>query len=353
MKKYCFGIDIGGTTVKCGFFNTEGDLLEKWEIPTRTEENGSRILPDIAQTINDKIAERGLDKGEIEGIGIDVPGPVHEDGHVDFAVNLHWGVVDIVGEMEKLTGIRTKALNDANAAALGECWKGGGAGYHNLIMVTLGTGIGGGIVINDKVIAGAHGAGGEIGHGHATEELTEPCNCGNVGCLEQVASATGIVRLAKMRLEKDDKPSVLRGRNFSAKDIWDAVKAGDEVADEIAEKFGFYLGRELSIYTVVSDPQLIVIGGGMSKAGTVVLDYIQKYYRQYAFASLHLPRLAMTQASTGQPRWFCNDKKAADCETAPGQRGESQEKSGEVSRRRFQKGARRFCVHKFLRKVSL
>ena len=127
MKKYCFGIDIGGTTVKCGFFNTEGDLLEKWEIPTRTEENGSRILPDIAQTINDKIAERGLDKGEIEGIGIDVPGPVHEDGHVDFAVNLHWGVVDIVGEMEKLTGIRTKALNDANAAALGECWKGGGA----------------------------------------------------------------------------------------------------------------------------------------------------------------------------------------------------------------------------------
>ena len=196
------------------------------------------------------------------------------------------------------------------------------------------------------MIAGAHGAGGEIGHGHATEELTEPCNCGNVGCLEQVASATGIVRLAKMRLEKDDKPSVLRGRNFSAKDIWDAVKAGDEVADEIAEKFGFYLGRELSIYTVVSDPQLIVIGGGMSKAGTVVLDYIQKYYRQYA-------RLAMTQASTGQPRWFCNDKKAADCETAPGQRGESQEKSGEVSRRRFQKGARRFCVHKFLRKVSL
>ncbi len=172
MKKYCFGIDIGGTTVKCGFFNTEGDLLEKWEIPTRTEENGSRILPDIAQTINDKIAERGLDKAEIEGIGIDVPGPVHEDGHVDFAVNLHWGVVDIVGEMEKLTGIRTKALNDANAAALGECWKGGGAGYHNLIMVTLGTGIGGGIVINDKVIAGAHGAGGEIGHGHATEELT-------------------------------------------------------------------------------------------------------------------------------------------------------------------------------------
>lgn len=283
MKKYCFGIDIGGTTIKCGFFNTEGELLEKWEIPTRTEGNGSKILPDIADTISKKIKERGLDKDEIEGIGIDVPGPVKEDGQVDMAVNLYWGHVDVVGEMEKMTGIRTKALNDANAAALGECWKGGGAGFHSLIMVTLGTGIGGGIVVNDKVIAGAHGAGGEIGHAHAADDLTEPCNCGNVGCIEQIASATGIVRLAHSILDKIDKPSVLRGKNFSAKDVWDAVKAGDEVADEIAEKFGFYLGRELSIFAVVTDPELIVIGGGMAKAGQVIIDYVQKYYRQYAF----------------------------------------------------------------------
>lgn len=283
MKKYCFGIDVGGTTIKCGFFDTEGILLEKWEIPTRSEENGSKILPDIAKTVNDKIAERGLDKNEIEGIGIDIPGPVHEDGQVDFAVNIHWGHVNIVGEVEKMTGIRTEALNDANAAALGECWKGGGAGFHNLIMVTLGTGIGGGIVVGDKVIAGAHGAGGEIGHAHVTDELTEPCNCGNVGCLEQVASATGVVRVAKMILAKDDTPSVLRGKNFSAKDIWDAVKAGDPVADQVAEKFGRYLGMALATFAVVTDPQLIVVGGGMSKAGTIVLDYIQKYYRQYAF----------------------------------------------------------------------
>ena len=283
MKKYCFGIDVGGTTVKCGFFNTEGELLEKWEIPTRTEENGSRILPDIAATINAKIAERGLDKDEIEGIGVDVPGPVRENGTVDLAVNLYWGYVDVVGEMEKMTGIRTKALNDANAAALGECWKGGGAGYDNLIMVTLGTGIGGGVVVGGKVIAGAHGAGGEIGHGHAVDDMPEPCNCGNIGCIEQVASANGIVRLGHMILEKTDKPSVLRDRMFSAKDLWDAVKAGDEVADEIAEKFGFYLGRELAIYSVVTDPQLIVIGGGMAKAGNIVLEYIRKYYRQYAF----------------------------------------------------------------------
>lgn len=283
MKKYCFGIDVGGTTVKCGFFNTEGELLDKWEIPTRAEDNGKNILPDIAQTIREKITERGLTVDEIEGIGIDIPGPVTEDGKVEMAVNIHWGRTDIVGEMEKMTGIRTKALNDANAAALGECWKGGGQGFHNLVMITLGTGIGGGIVIGDRVIAGSNGAGGEIGHMHATEELTEPCNCGNVGCIEQVCSATGIVRITKMELEKSEKPSVLRGRTFTAKDMWDAVKAGDELADDVAEKFGFYLGRVCASIACVVDPQIFVVGGGVSKAGPIILDYIQKYYRQYAF----------------------------------------------------------------------
>ncbi len=284
MKQFCFGIDVGGTTIKCGFFNTEGELLEKWEIPTRTEENGINILPDIAETINAKIKDRGLTKGEIEGIGVDIPGPVDAHGICSLAVNLHWGRVNIVGQMEKMTGIRTRALNDANAAALGECWKGGGAGHKNLIMVTLGTGIGGGVVVEGKVIAGAHGAGGEIGHVHVTEELNEPCNCGNVGCLEQVASATGIARIAKMQLAKDkETPSRLRGINISAKTVWDAVKDGDDLADAIAEKFGQYLGKALASFACVTDPEIYVIGGGVSKAGPVILDYVQKYYRQYAF----------------------------------------------------------------------
>lgn len=284
MKKYCFGIDVGGTTIKCGLFSTDGNLLDKWEITTRTEENGVHILPDIAEAINQKIEDRGLTKNEIEGIGLDIPGPVNEKGVCMLAVNLHWGQVNIVREMEKMTGIRTKALNDANAAALGECWKGGGAGHKNLIMVTLGTGIGGGVVVEGKVIAGAHGSGGEIGHVHVTEELNEPCNCGNVGCLEQVASATGIVRLARMQLDQNpDQPSVLRGKAFTAKDVWDAVKAGDEAADAIAEKFGLYLGRALAAFACVTDPEIYVIGGGVSKAGNVILDYVQKYYRQYAF----------------------------------------------------------------------
>ncbi len=284
MKQYCFGIDVGGTTIKCGFFNTDGELLEKWEIPTRTEENGINILPDIARTIKNKIEERGLTKGEIEGIGLDIPGPVNAKGVCTLAVNLHWGQVNIVGEMEKMTGIRTKALNDANAAALGECWKGGGAGHKNLIMVTLGTGIGGGVVVEGKVIAGAHGSGGEIGHVHVTDDITEPCNCGNVGCLEQVASATGIVRLARMQLEKDQTtPSILRDKRLSAKAVWDAVKKGDEVADAIAEKFGEYLGKALASFACVTDPEIYVIGGGVSKAGPIILDYVEKYYRQYAF----------------------------------------------------------------------
>src|SRR5699024_8819081 len=133
--------------------------------------------------------EKKLDKEEIAGIGIGVPGPVNENGEVPCAVNLHWGYVNIAGDMERLTGLPVKAGNDANVAALGELWKGGGAGYHSLIMVTLGTGVGGGIIINDKIVAGTHGAGGEIGHAHVEDAVTDPCNCGNCGCLEQVASA--------------------------------------------------------------------------------------------------------------------------------------------------------------------
>ena len=208
MKKYCFGIDVGGTTVKCGLFTVEGEVLDKWEIKTRTEDNGINILPDVAETINQKIQEKNIEKESVAGIGIGVPGPVNEAGKVPCAVNLHWGYVNIVGDLERLTGLPVKAGNDANVAALGELWKGGGAGYHSLIMVTLGTGVGGGIIINEKIVAGSHGAGGEIGHAHVEDAITDPCNCGNCGCLEQVASATGIVRLAKEALASTEAPSL-------------------------------------------------------------------------------------------------------------------------------------------------
>lgn len=285
MKKYCFGIDIGGTSVKCGLFDVKGEVLDKWEIKTRTEENGKNIIPDVAEAINLKISEKQLKKEEIAGVGIGVPGPVNEEGDILCAVNLHWGYVKLVEEMEKLIGLPVKAGNDANVAALGEMWKGGGAGYHNVVMVTLGTGVGGGIIINGQIVTGSHGAGGEIGHVHVEDSMEEACNCGNKGCLEQVASATGIVRLANARLAADVEPSVLREGEVSAKSVFDAVKAGDKVAMEIAESFGKYLGSALSVIAGVVDPEVFVIGGGVSKAGDILLDYIRKNYKKYAFSA--------------------------------------------------------------------
>ena len=277
MKEYCFGIDVGGTTVKCGLFSVKGDILDKWEIPTRTENNGVNILPDVAAAIDAKIQEKGIARDTIAGVGVGIPGPVNEDGAVICAVNLHWGYVELEKELEKLTGLTVKAGNDANVAALGEMWKGGGAGYHNVVMLTLGTGVGGGIIVNGKIVTGTHGAGGEIGHIHVEDDETLSCNCGNQGCLEQYASATGVVRLANRMLEATDKASVLRNEEVTAKAVFDAVKAGDELAMEVAEKFGKYLGTALAVIAGVVDPEVFVIGGGVSKAGKILLDYVEKY----------------------------------------------------------------------------
>ncbi len=283
MAKTIFGVDLGGTTVKLGYFDTEGNVLDKWEIPTRKEENGSHILPDIAEAILAKMKEKGLNKEDVVGVGIGVPGPVNDEGVVFKAANLGWGIININKELASLTGLPVKAGNDANVAALGEMWKGGGQGHKNLVAVTLGTGVGGGIIVNGQLLAGATGAGGEIGHIHVEDNETEVCGCGNCGCLEQYTSATGVVRLANRALKASDKDSVLRTGEVSAKTVFDAVKAGDELAMEVAEKFGEYLGKGLAAIAGVVNPEIFVIGGGVSKAGPVLLDYIKKYYTPYVF----------------------------------------------------------------------
>lgn len=283
--RYCFGVDVGGTTVKLGFFDEEGKLLEKWEIPTRTQDSGKHILPDVAASILDKMKEREVSREDIAGVGIGAPGPVDANGTVYVAVNLGWGTFSLKNELQSLLNLPVEAGNDANVAALGEMWKGGGQGYSNVVAVTLGTGVGGGIIVDGKILSGATGAGGEIGHIHVMDGEPERCNCGNHGCLEQYASATGIVRLAKRRLAEDDKPSVLRGEeNISAKAVFDAVKAGDELAMEVAERFGKILGKTLAGIAAVVNPEIFVIGGGVSKAGPILLDYIQKYYTPDAFS---------------------------------------------------------------------
>ena len=282
--KYCFGVDIGGTTVKIGLFKTDGELVDKWEIKTRTENKGEAILPDIAESLKKKMEEKGIEASQMSGIGIGVPAPVDDNGVVQNTANLGWGYKEVNREMEELTGLKVAAGNDANVAALGEMWLGAGKGQKNMIMVTLGTGVGGGVIVNGHPLVGAHGAGGEIGHLCVNYEETEHCGCGKTGCLEQYASATGIARLAKKRLAADDAASSLRDKKeISAKTVFDALKDGDKVAEEIVEEFGVYLGHAMANLAAVVDPSVIVIGGGVSKAGEILLDYVEKNFQEKAF----------------------------------------------------------------------
>lgn len=281
--KYCFGVDIGGTTVKLGLFTTDGEIVDKWEIKTRTENQGEAVLPDIAEALKEKLEEKKIGRDEVEGIGVGVPAPVNTEGVVQNTANLGWGYKEVKREMEELSSMRAEIGNDANVAALGEMWLGAGKGRKNIVMVTLGTGVGGGIIIDGKPLVGAHGAGGEIGHLCVNYEETDHCGCGNTGCLEQYASATGITRLANIRLAKDDAKSVLREQEVSAKTVFDAVKAGDAVAKEIAEEFGKYLGHAMANLAAVADPSAIVIGGGVSKAGEVLIEYVEKNFKERAF----------------------------------------------------------------------
>lgn len=285
MKKYCFAADIGGTTVKLGLFDTEGNVLDKWEIKTHTENEGAAILPDTAKAILEKIEERKLNREEIAGIGVGVPGPVSIDGIVPHTANLGWGYKEVTRELSERTGLFSKAGNDANVAALGEMWMGGAKGHKDVLLLTLGTGVGGGIIVDGKSLTGAHGAGGEIGHIHVEDHIEEHCGCGNQGCLEQFASATGIARLARAALAESDEPSLLREGEATAKAVFDALKEGDALAKRIVERFAKYLGTGIAVMTSVLDPEVIVIGGGVSKAGEILLDYIRRYYKPCAYKS--------------------------------------------------------------------
>ena len=288
MSKVCIGVDIGGTTVKIGIFTEEGKVEKKWEIPTRKEEQGKYILSDVASSVKINVEQLGNTMEDVIGIGIGVPGPVVEERKVLECVNLGWGIVDVANEMKELTGIsNVKVGNDANVAALGEMWKGGGEGYNSIIMVTLGTGVGGGVIINGKILTGSNGAAGEIGHITVNLEEEDACNCGKKGCLEQYASATGIVKETKRALKATDKPSVLREKeHISAKTVFDAAKDGDELAVELVESLCKALGIALSHIAQVVDPQAFVIGGGVSKAGDILTKNTEKYYNNYVMKAL-------------------------------------------------------------------
>ena len=289
MSKYAFGVDVGGTTVKLGLFNDKGQVLDKWEIPTVKDNGGEKVLPDIAASIKNKMQEKNISVEELVGVGIGAPGAVDADGYmVNGAVNIGWGAFDLAETLKKELDlpVTVKAGNDANVAALGEMWQGGGKGYNNLVMVTLGTGVGGGVILGGKILTGSNGAGGEIGHIRVNYEEKDVCGCGKTGCLEQYASATGVVRLAKKALEKKEKKTTLVADDLSAKAVFDAAKAGDELAMDIVEKFGFYLGMALAHISQVIDPEVFVIGGGVARAGQIIIDEVSKNYEENVMFAL-------------------------------------------------------------------
>ncbi len=282
--RYGFGVDLGGTTVKLAYFDENGTMLDKWEIPTVTENRGVQILPDIAASVNSYLRDHGVDKSRILGIGIGVPGPVIGGGVVNGCDNLGWGRLDVRSVLSGLTGLAVSVGNDANMAALGESWKGGGKDCDNMVLVTLGTGVGGGIVVNGEQVSGVFGAGGEIGHMVLVPEEPEYCNCGKRGCVEQFCSATGIVRVAKRYLAAHEKASTLRAlETVTAKDVFDASATGDEVAGEILEQVYDYMGRFLANICCVVDPEVLVFGGGVSRAGQPLLEGARRAFDKYVF----------------------------------------------------------------------
>ncbi len=339
MGKNIFGVDLGGTSIKMGLFAEDGTLADEWEIPTRTEDHGAGILPDIAENLRGAAARHGLAFGSgkdavegsgpkgsanpaadrIAGIGIGVPGPVDANGIVHTCPNLGWGTFDVARALEDMTGLPVAAANDANAAALGEMWMGGGQGFSDMFMVTLGTGIGGSLILNGRIVHGFHGIAGEIGHICVNEDEEEACGCGKHGCLEQYASASGVARMARRYLAAHDEPTALReipAEALTAKDVFDAAKNGDVAALALVDTFGHMLGRALASVSSVADPEVFVIGGGLSQAGEIVVDITRNYFREFVFSParetpFRLATLGSRAGIYGAARLFLDEREPA------------------------------------------
>ena len=278
MKEYVAGIDVGGTTIKMAFFPEDGAPVAKWEIVTPVPKTNDDFFRPIAESIFQKAEELSIPRSSIMAIGMGLPAPIPEGGYMPKCANIGLDACNPAETMTRLTGIPSFVTNDANAAALGETTYGAANGVQNVVMITLGTGIGGGIVVNGRIVNGKNGVAGEIGHIVVNPEETEPCNCGNRGCVEQYASATGIVRTARQLLGASDRPSALRSiEKLTAKDVVDAAKQGDEIASETMEFFGKMIGLLISYLMLTVDPEVVLIGGGVSKGGQYIVDLANKY----------------------------------------------------------------------------
>ena len=293
MEQLYFGVDIGGTATKIGAFDQRGTLLSKWEIKTDTSEAGSLILPNVAE----EILHYARNLSRVTAIGVGIPGPVQRGGYVKRCVNLGWGDFNPARELAAiLRGVPVFAGNDANMAAMGEYWQGSGKDADSLIFITLGTGVGGGIILDGKMVFGSGGLGGEIGHVVVNPDETLPCNCGQLGCLDQTASATGIVRSAQRLLDSSDAPSVLRAITpLTARDVVDAARRGDALAEEAFDRCMYFLGKGMAMLTNIIDPDLFIIGGGVSKAGSYLIDTVKNHYDALATLTDHRAGIALAR----------------------------------------------------------
>ncbi len=297
MKKYVLGIDVGGTTVKCGLLGIEGFLIEGFQVPTDKSDGGIRLFDNVAEAMDECLRRRGISRDEILGAGIGVPGPVVDDRTVVRCVNIGLGRTDIAELFGKyFPEFPAVVINDANAAALGEYWKGSGRDFKNLLFITLGTGVGGGAIIDGEVLTGAHGNGMEIGHMTVNPSETVSCNCGRKGCLEQYSSATGLVRIAAEMLKGSGRTSILRTpfemaestdgsaeSPFSARAVFDAAKSGDGLAEDAVLEMCRYLSIGIGTAATILDPDAVIIGGGVAKAGPYLMEHLEANLDQYIF----------------------------------------------------------------------
>lgn len=305
MKNVIVGVDVGGTAIKMALLSTEGEILQKEQQPTPVSEGEDGVIEKIARMAVEMLKQAGVEKERVAGIGIGIPGPIDaEQGIVLEAVNLHWKKpVKLKEKLEQKTALPVYVDNDANTAALGEMWRGAGQGAKNMIAITLGTGVGGGVILDGRIVHGMNGVGGEIGH--ITMEPTggPSCNCGKTGCLETYASATAIIREGTKAAQEGTSPplaeALAKNGEIKAKDVLEAAKAGDAQAVAIVDQASFYLGLALSHLANVLDPEKFVIGGGVSAAGEFLFSRIRESFRRYVTFSYVADSCQIVPATLG------------------------------------------------------
>jgi len=282
-EKVYVGVDVGGTAIKAGICDANGNLLHTFEGPTETDQGTDRILSNMAKYARQVVAETNYGWDQVEGVGVGIAGFLDiPKGIVIFSPNLPLEHVPLKAKLEEALQVRVAVNNDANVAALGEAWGGAGRGVHSCVCYTLGTGVGGGIVVGGRLIEGYTGMGGEIGHMSIVADLEAiQCGCGKMGCLETVSSATGIIRMGRDAVQRGDRTSLSLIENLTAKDIFDAAKAGDEVAQRIVARAAFYLGKSMAAVAVIVNPQRFIIGGGVAKAGEFLLAQVREVFQKY------------------------------------------------------------------------